>query len=59
MKSRKGRSRTVWGEIQFVNQRNASPWAVGQWQNGEVVGLHPAGKRGAKPLLFPKPPGSR
>ncbi len=52
----KGPFQTVWGEIQFVNQRNANPWAVGQWQNGEVVGLHPAGKRGAKPLLFPKPP---
>ena len=51
----KGPFQTVWGEIQFVNQRNAHPWAVGQWQNGEVVGLYPASKKGAKPLLFPKP----
>jgi len=46
---------TVWGELKYVNQRNANPWAVGQWQNGEIVGLHPSNKAGAKPLLFPKP----
>jgi branched-chain amino acid transport system substrate-binding protein len=38
-----------------VSQRNANPWAVGQWQNGEIVGVYPANKAGAKPLLFPKP----
>jgi branched-chain amino acid transport system substrate-binding protein len=46
---------TVSGEIQFVNQRRANPWAVGQWQNGEVVGVFPSNKKGAAPLLFPKP----
>ena len=51
----KGPFKTVWGDIQFKGQRNTDPWAVGQWQNGEVVGLHPANKQGAKPLLFPKP----
>ena len=50
-----GKFQTVWGELNYVNQRNANPWAVGQWQNGEIVGLFPANKPGAKPLLFPKP----
>ena len=51
----KGPFKTVWGDVQFTNQRNADPWAVGQWQSGQVVGLYPAKKAGAKPLLFPKP----
>jgi hypothetical protein len=34
---------------------NVDPWAVGQWQNGEVVGVYPAKKAGAKPVQFPKP----
>ena len=51
----KGPFDTVWGKIQFQDQRNKEAWAVGQWQNGEVVGIYPATKEGAKPLLFPKP----
>ncbi len=50
-----GTFKTIWGEIKFKNQLNADPWAVGQWQNGEVVGVYPANKQGAKPLQFPKP----
>jgi branched-chain amino acid transport system substrate-binding protein len=50
-----GTFQTLWGEVRFRNQLNVDPWAVAQWQNGEVVGLHPASKRGARPLLFPKP----
>ena len=50
-----GKFQTLWGELSYVDQRNANPWAVGQWQNGEMVGLYPANKAGAKPLLFPKP----
>ena len=46
---------TLWGELKYVNQVNANPWAVGQWQKGEIVGVYPASKAGAKPLLFPKP----
>jgi branched-chain amino acid transport system substrate-binding protein len=53
----KGPFETIWGQIQFRDQRNTNPWAVGQWQNGEVYGIYPAGKKGAKPLLFPKPNG--
>jgi branched-chain amino acid transport system substrate-binding protein len=50
-----GTFQTVWGELKYVNQRNVNPWCVGQWQNGEMVGVYPANKSGAKPLLFPKP----
>jgi branched-chain amino acid transport system substrate-binding protein len=50
-----GKFKTLWGELSYPNQRNANPWAVGQWQNGEVVGVFPADKAGAKPVLFPKP----
>jgi branched-chain amino acid transport system substrate-binding protein len=50
-----GTFQTVWGEIKYVNQLNANPWAVGQWQNGELACLFPADKPGAKPLQFPKP----
>jgi branched-chain amino acid transport system substrate-binding protein len=47
--------KTVAGDVQFVNQRRLNPWAVGQWQNGDVIGIYPADKKGAAPLLFPKP----
>ena len=50
-----GTFKTIWGEIKFKNQLNVDPWAVGQWQNGEVVGVYPANKKGARPLQFPKP----
>jgi branched-chain amino acid transport system substrate-binding protein len=50
-----GTFQTLWGEVKYRNQLNVDPWAVAQWQNGEVVGLYPATKRGARPLLFPKP----
>src|SRR5262245_44815073 len=46
---------TLWGELKYVSQRNVNPWCVGQWQNGEIVGVYPADKSGAKHLLFPKP----
>jgi branched-chain amino acid transport system substrate-binding protein len=47
--------KTIWGDIKYERQLNANPWAVGQWQNGEVVGLYPANKNGARKLQFPKP----
>ena len=50
-----GTFQTLWGEVKYRSQLNVDPWAVAQWQNGEVVGLHPATKRGARPLQFPKP----
>jgi branched-chain amino acid transport system substrate-binding protein len=51
----KGTFKTIWGDLSYPNQRNASPWAVGQWQNGELVAVLPANKAGAKPVQFPKP----
>lgn len=50
-----GTFKTLWGDLKYVKQLNANPWAVGQWQNGELVAIFPADKPGAKPLLFPKP----
>jgi branched-chain amino acid transport system substrate-binding protein len=50
-----GTFKTLWGDLRYVKQLNANPWAVGQWQNGQVVGIFPANKTGAKPLQFPKP----
>jgi branched-chain amino acid transport system substrate-binding protein len=50
-----GTFKTIWGETKYKNQMNVDPWAVGQWQNGEVVGVYPANKAGAKPVQFPKP----
>jgi branched-chain amino acid transport system substrate-binding protein len=50
-----GTFQTLWGEVKYRNQLNVDPWAVAQWQNGDVVGLYPANKRGARPLQFPKP----
>jgi branched-chain amino acid transport system substrate-binding protein len=47
--------KTIWGDFSFPNQRNSSPWAVGQWQGGELVAVFPTSKAGAKPVLFPKP----
>jgi branched-chain amino acid transport system substrate-binding protein len=47
--------KTLWGELSYKDQRNANPWAVGQWQNGEVVGIFPASKAGARQPVFPKP----
>jgi branched-chain amino acid transport system substrate-binding protein len=47
--------KTIWGDLSYPNQRCANPWAVGQWQNGEMYGIFPANKEGAKPPQFPKP----
>ena len=51
----KGGKDTLWGDITWKDQLNASPWAVGQWQSGKMVGVFPANKQNAKPPLFPKP----
>jgi branched-chain amino acid transport system substrate-binding protein len=47
--------KTIWGDLSYPDQRCANPWAVGQWQNGEMYGIFPANKEGAKPPQFPKP----
>jgi branched-chain amino acid transport system substrate-binding protein len=50
-----GTFKTVGGEWKFKNQLLVDPWAAGQWQNGEVVGVLPAHKANAQPIMFPKP----
>jgi branched-chain amino acid transport system substrate-binding protein len=51
----KGKFQTIWGELHYTDQRCANPWAVGQWQGGEMVGVFTKDKAGAKPVQFPKP----
>jgi branched-chain amino acid transport system substrate-binding protein len=51
----KGKFDTIWGQLHYTDQRCANPWAVGQWQGGEMVGVFPKDKAGAKPVQFPKP----
>ena len=46
---------TIFGTLKFKDQLLIDPWTVGQWQNGEVVGVFPAQKPNAQALLFPKP----
>ncbi len=47
--------KTIWGDLNYKDQRNTSPWDVAQWQNGEVVGVFPENKAGARKPMFPKP----
>jgi hypothetical protein len=35
---------TLWGDITWKDQLG-SPWAVGQWQNGQMVGVFPPTSR--------------
>ena len=41
----KGGKDTLWGDITWKDQLNASPWAVGQWQGGQMVGGFPPTSR--------------
>jgi branched-chain amino acid transport system substrate-binding protein len=50
-----GTFETVADIYKFTDQVHQDAWAVGQWQGDEVVGVYPANKRGARPLMFPKP----
>jgi branched-chain amino acid transport system substrate-binding protein len=50
-----GTVQTITGEYKFKDQLHFDPWAAGQWQNGEMVGVLPSRKPNAQPLLFPKP----
>lgn len=50
-----GTFQTVYGQIRFDQQMIVKPWAAGQWQNGQIVGILPADKPGAQPMIFPKP----
>lgn len=48
---------TILGKFSFGNESHQIPgiFTVGQWQNGEFVGLYPADAEGAATTMFPKP----
>jgi branched-chain amino acid transport system substrate-binding protein len=46
---------TIVGPIDLKTHIRAKQWGVGQWQNGQFVGIAPADLPGAKPMIFPKP----
>jgi branched-chain amino acid transport system substrate-binding protein len=46
---------TVVGSVDLKNHIRGKQWGVGQWQNGQFVGVSPADLAGAKPIVFPKP----
>lgn len=54
---RTGTFDTVLGQISFDNENRQVPniFTVGQWQDGEFVGLEPADHPGVGKLMFPKP----
>jgi branched-chain amino acid transport system substrate-binding protein len=52
----KGSKGTLYGDLVWdENHLNVNAWSVGQWQGGKMVGVYPANKSGAKPVLHPKP----
>lgn len=46
---------TVVGKFRMENHRRPRQWWLGQWQNGEFVGIQPAELPNAGKILFPKP----
>jgi branched-chain amino acid transport system substrate-binding protein len=46
---------TIVGPVDLKSHIRGKQWGVGQWQNGQFVGIAPADLPGAKPIIFPKP----
>jgi branched-chain amino acid transport system substrate-binding protein len=46
---------TIVGPVDLKTHIRGKQWGVGQWQNGQFVGIAPADLHGAKPIVFPKP----
>lgn len=46
---------TLVGPIDLKDHIRGVQWGVGQWQNGQFVGVAPGNLDGAKPVIFPKP----
>jgi branched-chain amino acid transport system substrate-binding protein len=46
---------TVVGPVDLKTHIRGKQWGVGQWQNGQFLGVSPASLAGAKPVIFPKP----
>lgn len=52
---RNGSFETIFGTVKLQNQILRDLFYVGQWQNGEYYGVAPTSKKGAKPIVMPKP----
>jgi len=50
-----GPYQTIVGPVDLKTHIRGKQWAVGQWQNGQFVGIAPVDLPGAKPIVFPKP----
>ena len=50
-----GPYQTIVGPIDLKTHVRGKQFSVGQWQNGQFVGVGPADLAGAKPIVFPKP----
>ncbi len=46
---------TISGPIDLKTHIREKQWGVGQWQNGQFVGVAPTDMVGAQPVMFPKP----
>jgi branched-chain amino acid transport system substrate-binding protein len=46
---------TVVGPVDLKDHVRGKQWGVGQWQNGQFIGVSPGELAGAKPIVFPKP----
>ena len=46
---------TIVGPVDLKDHVRGRQWGVGQWQNGQFVGVSPSDLAGAKPVVFPKP----
>jgi len=50
-----GPYQTIVGPVDLKTHIRGKQWGVGQWQNGQFVGIAPSDIPGAKPIIFPKP----
>ena len=50
-----GPYQTIVGPVDLKTHIRGKQWGVGQWQNGQFVGIAPSDLPGAKPIIFPKP----
>jgi branched-chain amino acid transport system substrate-binding protein len=46
---------TIVGAVDLKTHVRGKQWGVGQWQDGQFVGISPGDLPGAKPIIFPKP----
>jgi len=46
---------TIVGPVDLKTHIRGKQWGVGQWQNGQFVGIAPGDLSGARAIVFPKP----